>query len=192
MAEEGDVNKFVIWILFRLLSLDFDSFYIGISLLLSHFVPNTINLAIIVREDSVDIFLVLVKFIAWFALVLIAANNLAHVVKKQHCRVSCWLKHKLHLSSRLKSIARNWIVRLLVKDPEQAQRNLFNEAPCGHHGPVASLEFEEQDFVCYEFNHLDGADSLLTNEADFTAAWLRFADKSVTNAIQSCALSRDS
>ena len=49
-AEECDVNKFVMWIVCRILSFDFDCLFVFISLFINEFVEYAINLAFIVRE----------------------------------------------------------------------------------------------------------------------------------------------
>ena len=57
MAEESDVNKFVIWVLSRLLSFDLYSLLCTISLFLDIFVVYAINLAFVVREERTNILL---------------------------------------------------------------------------------------------------------------------------------------
>ena len=57
MAEESDVNKFVIWVFSRLLSFDLDSLLCTISLFLDIFVVYAIHLAFVVREERANILL---------------------------------------------------------------------------------------------------------------------------------------
>ena len=57
VAEESDVNKFVIWVFSRLLSFDLDSLLCTISLFLDIFVVYAIHLAFVVREERANILL---------------------------------------------------------------------------------------------------------------------------------------